>query len=296
MGKRWPALDVDAAEQMEADHIQAIADDFGPTAIEDTAGGLRFFFSSATDRDRAAVALNQRFRVSPIDVPDDDWARRCQENLPPIAVGRLVVAPPWHAESRAASHEPRATGAGVITIVIAPSMGFGTGHHATTRLCLAALQEIDLRGASVLDVGTGSGVLALAAVHLGAAHALGVDNDADAVQSAVQNLALNPDVRAARISFVVGDLMSVRLEPADVVAANLTGGLLIRAAERLQRAVRPGGILIMSGLQSRERDEVWRAFSGLDRLAEAEEDGWTTFTARNLSNSTGGSRAAETPP
>jgi ribosomal protein L11 methyltransferase len=146
------------------------------------------------------------------------------------------------------------------------------------------LQQIDLAGAEVLDLGTGSGVLAMAAVHLGAAHALGVDDDQDAIQSAVESLALNPGLPAGRILFIVGDLMTMEVPPADVVTANLTGGLLIRAAARLRQALKPGGALIMSGLQAHERDEVWRAFAGLELEAEGEEDGWITFTARRLSN------------
>jgi ribosomal protein L11 methyltransferase len=163
-------------------------------------------------------------------------------------------------------------------------MGFGTGHHATTRLCLAALQQIDLTDAEVLDLGTGSGVLAMAAVHLGAAHALGVDDDQDAIQSAAESLALNPGLPTGRILFVVGDMMTMEGPAADVVTANLTGGLLIRAAARLRQALKPGGALIMSGLQAHERDEVWRAFAGLELEAETAEDGWITFTARRRSN------------
>jgi ribosomal protein L11 methyltransferase len=273
LDKRWPALDVYGDGPEERGFY--IADDYAPTAVQEIEGGLRFFFSSVGDRDRAADALRPFLRVSPVDVPGDDWARRSQENLTPITVGRIVVAPPWH--SRATSHEPR------ITIVIAPSMGFGTGHHATTRLCLAALQEIDVTAAEVLDFGTGSGVLAMAAVRLGAAHALGVDDDPDAIQSAVESLALNPDLPAGRILFVVGDLMTMEVPAADVVTANLTGGLLIRAAGRLRQAVKPGGLVIMSGLETKERDDVWTAFDGFELTSEAEEAGWSTITARRLS-------------
>src|SRR5712691_10755423 len=142
--------------------------------MESCESDIRVFFATPADRDAACDALAASFDVAAIDVPDEDWARRSQEHLEPITVGRLIVATPWAAAHlqpsaipSAISHEPSA-----ILIVIAPSMGFGTGHHATTRLCLAALQAIDLRGKFVLDAGTGSGLLAIAAAKLGAARAL----------------------------------------------------------------------------------------------------------------------------
>jgi ribosomal protein L11 methyltransferase len=280
LGKRWPALDVyGSAEQVE--HGYYLADDCGPTAVQDIDGGLRFFFSRSIDRDRALEALRPHLRVSSVDVPDEDWARRSQENLTPIAVGRIVVTPPWHG----AVLEDRSANA--ITIVIQPSMGFGTGHHATTRLCLAALQAIDLTGAAVIDFGTGSGVLAMAAVRLGAADVLCVDDDEDAIRSAMENLALNPGLAGGKFLFVAGDLMTMDVPAADVVLANLTGGLLIRAAGPLRQAVKPGGLLIVSGLETAERDVVWRAFEDFERVAEAEESGWITFTARRQSNDGG---------
>ncbi len=192
-------------------------------------------------------------------------------------------------------------------------MGFGTGHHATTRLCLAALQAIDLTDKVVLDVGTGSGVLAIAAERLGARRASGIDNDQDAIQSARENLEVNPAAR--RVTFDLGDLTAWperngRIAPhetdgprgfqpietgsperlalqlrsgqalrpgsgqPDVVTANLTGGLLVRSASALLATVRAGGTLILSGLLAHERDEVCRAFAPAAVVWEQEEDGW----------------------
>ena len=229
MAKYYPAVDVAGAS---SDLLLAFVDDFAPTAIEERDETTRIFFATAAERDRAFTAIVSRFDVTAIDVPDEDWARRSQENLQPITVGRITVAPhgqrrvpgpcsppspaPSPARPPVTSHQPQP-----LVITIEPSMGFGTGHHATTRLCLAALQAIDLTGAVVLDVGTGSGVLAIAADRLGAARAHGIDCDADAIQSARENLTRNP--QAARVTFDVADLTTAALPPADVVTANLTG-------------------------------------------------------------------------
>jgi ribosomal protein L11 methyltransferase len=154
-------------------------------------------------------------------------------------------------------------------------MGFGTGHHATTRLCLAALQTIDLRGAFVLDVGTGSGLLAIAAVALGATRALGIDDDPDAIAAATENLAFNG---VTNVEFAVRDVMKDDLPAADVVVANLTGALIVRAAARLAGAVRPGGALIVSGVLASEGAAVRRAFANQSLIADVQEDEWLAFT------------------
>jgi ribosomal protein L11 methyltransferase len=165
-----------------------------------------------------------------------------------------------------------------VTIVNPPSMGFGTGHHATTRLCLAALQALDLSNRSVLDVGTGSGVLVIAAARLGASSALGIDVDADAIQAATESLELNPEARG--VSFEVADVRSASLSPADIVVANLTGALLARAARDLLRLVRAGGFLIVSGLLSEEREPVLGALDRLQVEREQQEDGWLGITLK----------------
>jgi ribosomal protein L11 methyltransferase len=279
--KLYPAIDVRTAD---ADILLAIVDDHDATAIEERDDSVRVFFRTTTDRDAAWSAVATRFDVTSVDVPDDDWARRSQENLTSITVGRITVAPPWAAvnsqlpaikpdpsaisdQPSAISHQPSA-----IQVVILPSMGFGTGHHVTTRLCLAALQAIDLSGLSVLDVGTGSGVLAIAADLLGAASALGIDNDADAIQSARESLDLNP--AASHVRFETMDLAANALPAADVVTANLTAALLIRSASALLTAVRTHGTLILSGIQSGERDAVQQAFGDARICWHREEDGW----------------------
>ena len=143
MGKTWPAIDVVNGEQ---DLVLAAADDYSPTAVEERDDSLRIFFLTAEIRDRAATALASRFALSSVDVGDDDWARRSQQGLKPIEVGDITVVPTLLAPAALPGRH---------VIVIPPSMGFGTGHHATTRLCLAALQLADPRGKTVLDVGTG---------------------------------------------------------------------------------------------------------------------------------------------
>lgn len=268
--KAYPALDVHGES---TDLLLAIVDDFAPAAIEERGDSVRVFFCTAETRDAARAAVAQRFDVTALDVPDDNWAQRSQDSLTPITVGRITIAPPWSALcplpsalSSAASHQPP------VTIVIQPSMGFGTGHHATTRLCLAALQTIDLAGRVLLDVGTGSGVLAIAAARLGAARAVGIDLDPDAIQSARENLGLNPAVR--HVIFEVADLASAPLPRAQVLTANLTGALLVRSAPSLFAAVDGGGTLILSGLLANERDEVCRAFLPAAVCWEREEEGW----------------------
>jgi ribosomal protein L11 methyltransferase len=273
--KSYPALEIRGAD---ADRLFAAIDDLSATAIEERESSVRVFFSTASARDRAQTILISDFDASPLEVSDEDWARRSQADLQPVTVGRLTISP-----RLSASPEPPAPGRDRLparpeplapspdVIVITPSMGFGTGHHATTRLCLAALQTLDLSHLSVLDVGTGSGVLAIAADRLGAARALGIDHDPDAVQAARENLALNPATRD--VSFAVADLRTTSLPRAGVVTANLTGALLIETATDLLGAVDAGGTLIVSGLLAGERDEVVRALTA--RIVwECEEDGW----------------------
>jgi ribosomal protein L11 methyltransferase len=236
--------------------LHACLDDFQPTAIHEDEGGdgWRVFFRTAESRDEAARALREQFgdrltSVTAIEVPDEGWAARSQAQLGAVRIGRIVVAPPW---------ERTNAGSGDVVVVIEPSTGFGTGHHATTRLCLELLQEPQLSGRRVIDVGTGSGVLAIASWKLGAARAVAVDCDADALQNARENLERNG--AAGIIDLVEADLGVLHIDLADIVLANLTSAVLQRYAAKLERLVRPDGCLIVSGFGPDELPDVERAF------------------------------------
>ncbi|MGH9237929.1 MAG: 50S ribosomal protein L11 methyltransferase [Vicinamibacterales bacterium] len=267
MPRTWPAIVVSGLAARDTELIHATLASHNVAAIDEPSEDQwRVFFSGTTDRDAALAALRDRFpalRLDPLDVADDEnWAARSQESLRAVQIGRVIVTPPWDAP---------------ITIVIRPSMGFGTGHHATTRLCLAALQRISLDRGTVLDVGTGSGVLAIAASRLGAEDVTGIDEDQDAIQSAWDNLSLNP---SAQVTLIVGDLRSTELVAADVVVANLTGGLLIQSAERLRKLTNAQGRLILSGFMADEERDVLAAFGAFSVEHRGEEEGWVCVTLR----------------
>lgn len=227
-------------------------------------------FGSAAARDRAAAAIPgapdlDAAQLEPVEIADDDWARRTQADLPAIRVGRIVVAPPWDL--------PAPGTAGGIVVEIEPSRGFGTGHHQSTRLCLVLLQNRELSNRRVIDVGTGSGVLAIAAAKLGAAAVSAIDVDPDAIDNARENAVRNGV--AAIVEAHVQDLTESPLAPADIVTANLTGSLLARHAPQLGALVRPGGALIAAGFTVDEKPMVEEAFSGAFQVSQtAEEDHW----------------------
>jgi ribosomal protein L11 methyltransferase len=274
--------------------VPAILDDFGPAAIEDLSetplppGGLwdptvpsppeppraplawRVFFADPEARSRAIEALAVRcphLALTPADVDDEDWAARSQQSLSAVTAGRFVVAPPWDV--------PATPPSGATVVVIEPSMGFGTGHHPTTRLCLRLLSDLDLGGRRVLDIGTGSGVLAMAAALAGATDVVGLDLDQDAIHSARASAGLNPLPQVLR--FETGDFRTAPLAPADIVLANLTGGMLRTTASGLMALLRPGGTLVISGFDESEEPEVRGAFDTLVQVARVDEAGWVAL-------------------
>jgi ribosomal protein L11 methyltransferase len=294
MSRTWPALVLRADAVDDAEEIvSGVLADFAPVAIQDLVerplppGGLwdptfppipdpppaplhwTVCFQDGGERDRAAAAIRAarpQLSVEAMELPDEDWAARSQQSLTAVRAGRFIVAPPWDI--------PADPGDAAV-IVIEPSMGFGTGHHATTRMCLRLLSGLDVSDGTVLDLGTGSGVLAMAAALGGARRSVGIDVDADAIASAEASARLNtlPDT----IAFAVADFRTDPPDPADLVLANLTGGMLTSSAAALAAAVRPRGQLIVSGFDHTEVDRVVAAFVAFAEQERLNEESWVAI-------------------
>jgi ribosomal protein L11 methyltransferase len=262
----------DSATPADRDRLVATLADSGLVAIHenDLTNPSKWVahFADAASRNSAARTIQSTpeyrdIQIEAADIEDEDWARRTQADLGSVRIGGIIVAPPWDMPA----------GGPETVIIIEPSRGFGTGHHQSTRLCLALLQTRELRRRRVIDVGTGSGVLAIAAAALGAPAVSAIDVDPDAVENARENVARNGVADVVEIH--VGDLATTTLVAADVVTANLTGSLLERHAANLVRLVKPGGLLIAAGFTIDERDRVAVAFEPRLTISEiAEEDGW----------------------
>lgn len=267
------------------DRLVALLADYDLVAIQEDdleqPSAWTAHFASAASRDAAADAIGAeaeftRIEATRAEIEDEDWARRTQADLPAIRIGRVTIAPPWDLPAPGGAGWGAGGEAKQVLVQIEPSRGFGTGHHQSTRLCVALLQARDLPGRRVTDVGTGSGVLAITAAKLGAAFVAAIDSDPDAVENARENIAANGVEKIVEAH--VDDLETTTLAPADIVVANLTGTLLSRHAADLARLVRPGGSLIVSGFNVDERPRVTDALSSQFELTEAaEEDDWFAF-------------------
>jgi ribosomal protein L11 methyltransferase len=197
---------------------------------------------------------------------EQDWAVSWREFFGVVDYGgRVVIVPTW------IEHEPAA---GQLAIRLDPGQAFGTGHHETTRLCLAALERLVVPGDTVLDVGTGSGVLAIAAALLGAGHVDALDIDPVAAEVAQANIAANGV--ADRVTVRPGTLAAEAATPHTVVVANISTEANIGLAEAFRRAVAPGGRLILSGVLAADAGRVTAAMAaaGFGRHRVSVERDW----------------------
>ena len=290
---RRPILDVRLPGHPQSlwNRLDALIDDYKPFAIEDvdiditsspTVHCRRIFFFSKNDRDHAFQAIEHDFgsdvlSVTAVDLLNDNWANRSFGNLRAVKIGNLIVTPPWDR----VSHENTSN----YLIEIDPSMGFGTGHHASTRLVLKRLLEHKTtlqKSSHVLDIGTGSGVLAIASVLLGANTVTAVERDIDALTNARQNITRNGvSTRIRTIHTELSELQDFDLPRPDIILANLTGAAFQKHQYLFETLGRPSGLLMASGLTESEEQTTRMAFeSKLAIESRHEEDGWVCLVFR----------------
>ena len=183
-------------------------------------------------------------------IADQDWERAWMDQYAPMKFGHRTWIIPWNMDA------PPAAADGVI-VRLDPGLAFGSGTHPTTTLCLQWLDSLDLRGQAVLDFGCGSGVLALAALKLGAARAVGVDNDPQALLATVDNAERNGV--AGRLAVYSPEDEVIAEYP--IVVANILAVALDRLAETLAARVAPGGVIALSGILHGQEDELLARYS-----------------------------------
>ncbi len=229
--------------------------------VEETSATMQIFLPDPADAPRAAEALAAAGRIVGLElapatgsIPDEDWKFSYRKHFKVEVISpRLVVRPPW---------ESVAPAPGQKVLTLDPGIAFGTGQHPTTRACLDAIDALAAEdaGRTFLDVGCGSGILAIAAALEGFREVRGFDNDPDAVRNANENAAAN----GLGALFFEGDLSAPDVTaPADVVAANVLAPVLVRFAREVGAFVNPGGRLILSGILDEQYGEVRDAYAAL---------------------------------
>lgn len=200
-------------------------------------------------------------------IEDQDWERSWMDNFQPMRFGqRLWIVPSWHA-----APQPEA-----VNLLLDPGLAFGTGTHPTTALCLEWLDGQDLNECTVIDFGCGSGILAIAALLLGAPQAIGTDIDPQALEASRDNAGRNGIDPARFPVYLPADMPQ---QPADVVVANILAGPLVSLAPQITALVKAGGRLALSGILAEQAEEVRAAYAdAFDLDPTAIKDGWVRIS------------------
>jgi ribosomal protein L11 methyltransferase len=228
------------------------------------------------DRIEQALWHLQAFDLSPIgtlkrrEIPEEDWAHGWKEHFHPLQIGRVVIKPSWR-EWDAKPDD--------LVVALDPGMAFGTGLHPTTKLMIEALQNRVRSGMHVLDLGTGSGILAIPAAMLGA-HVVALDISDVAVEVARGNVEANG--HAANVQVAQGSIEAVKGQRFDLILGNIIASVLIDLAQPIAEALEPGAELLASGIIEERAEKVRIAFrdAGLDLAEQRQEGDWWLIVAR----------------
>ena len=275
---RWWVLTVEAPPEQEYAIVEELVR-LGSPSVRELDGEVEAYLpeperpavEAVVDIERdLASAAGRSVRVTWRFEKAQDWSKLWREGLRARQVGeRIWITPSWDIDAADPSG---------IVIVVDPAMAFGTGEHGTTRGCLRLLQDVVRPGMHVLDVGTGTGVLAVAAARMGAARVHGVDIDPEATENAEGTVAQNGVADRVTLETREVDETYLRATPAtwDVILANVLSGVLKPLLPAFVAAMRPGATLILSGILQTEAEGVVAAAraSGLELVRDDREDEW----------------------
>ncbi len=258
----------------EIAHIDLIDEDL--VAKDRTKSIIHIYISECDNAAEAIAFLSERLvaagidaHVSSVGVNDADWNENWKKYFKAFEVGeRLAVCPSWEEYE---NRENRTV------LSIDPGAAFGTGTHATTSLCLSVLEKQVNEQSKVLDIGCGSGILAIAGVLLGAESAVGVDIDAQSVKTAKENAEIN-NVQA-KTEFLVGDLAEKVSGEYNIVCANIVADVIIRLFDNVTDYMTDDGVLIVSGIIDLRADDVKKSAKehGLNIVTELTRDNWCAY-------------------
>ncbi len=259
----------------EIAHINLIDEEL--IAKDRTTSLIHIYISECDNAMEAVEFLKERFRaanieftVNSIGVNDNDWNENWKKYFHVSEIGeKLVIVPSW---------EEYDNNQGRTVLNIDPGAAFGTGTHATTSLCLTLLEKHINDGVKMLDIGTGSGILAIASTLLGAESAIGVDIDAQSVKTAKENAEIN-NVQN-KCEFIVGDLADKISGKFNVICANIVADVIIKLFDNVADFMEDDAVLIISGIIDLRKDDVLNsaAAHGFKILEENYKDNWCAFT------------------
>lgn len=239
---------------------------------------IHIYVSPEDNPTEATMFLSERYNaagikhsISTVCCKEEDWLNNWKQYFNPIEVGeKILIRPTWRDD-----YEPN----GRVVLNLDPGIAFGTGTHETTRLCLEALEKYVTADTQILDVGCGSGILAVAALLLGAKRAVGVDIDEMAVKTAKENATLNGV--SDKIEIIHGNLTDKVSGTYNVVAANIVADAIILLSEDIKNFMSDDAVYIMSGIIDSRADDVKAAIAdSFDIIEEYTENGWFCFVAK----------------
>ena len=255
---RWVSLHVEAPDEGARERAIEILVEGGAGAVQELDAALFTHMPEGEALEATCRALESAHAsVRRTALGEVDWSARWRTHVGVQRVGRIAIAPPWMSDAIADAEIP---------VVIEPAMAFGTGEHETTRGVLALMQPLVQRGAFVADLGSGSGVLAIAAAKLGAARVVAIEMDPDAIGNAEENVARNGV--AAQVTVLEGDAAALLplVAPVSLVLANIISSVVMELSPIMRRALPSGGKAVIGGILVSEREHLLTSLSG---------DGWT---------------------